>query len=63
MASDFLLGKKRVSHKKFTKVLLHTAKMIDPSVKCQARGQNNRSRAARLDINHGKRYPSGLSHF
>ena len=31
--------------KKFRKVLLHTAKMIDPSVKSQARGQNNGSRA------------------
>ena len=31
--------------KKFTNVLLHTAKMIDPRVKSQARGQKNRSRA------------------
>ena len=31
--------------KKFTKVLLHTAKMIEPRVKKQARGQDNGSRA------------------
>ena len=31
--------------KKCTNVLLHTAKMIDPRVKSQARGQNNGSRA------------------
>ena len=31
--------------KKCTDVLLHTAKMIDPTVKTQARGQNNLSRA------------------
>ena len=31
--------------KKFTNVLLHTAKMFDPRVKSQARDQNNRSRA------------------
>ena len=29
--------------KKFTNVLLHTAKTIDPRVKSQARGQNNKS--------------------
>ena len=28
--------------KKFTNVLLHTTKMIDPRVKSQARGQSNR---------------------
>ena len=31
--------------KKFTNVFLLTAKMIDPRVKNQARGQNNGSRA------------------
>ena len=31
--------------KKCTNILLHTAKMIDPRVKSQARGQSNRSRA------------------
>ena len=31
--------------KKCTNVLLHTIRMIDPRVKSQARGQNNRSRA------------------
>ena len=38
--------------KKFTKVLLHTAKTIDPRVKGQARDQNNRSRALKWDIVH-----------
>ena len=33
--------------KKCTKLLLHTAKMIDPRVKSQARGQNNWSRASK----------------
>ena len=36
--------------KKFTNILLHTAKMIDPRVKNQARGQNNRSRALKWGI-------------
>ena len=31
--------------KKCMDILLHTAKMIDPRVKSQARGQNNGSRA------------------
>ena len=38
--------------KQFTNVLLHTAKIIDPRVKSQARGQNNRSRALKWDIVH-----------
>ena len=38
--------------KKFTNVLLHAAKMIDPRVKSQARGQKNRSRALKWDIVH-----------
>ena len=36
--------------KKFTNVLLHTAKKIDPRVKSQDRGQENRSRALKWDI-------------
>ena len=36
--------------KKFTNVLLHTAKLIYPRVKSQARGQNNGSRALKWDI-------------
>ena len=38
--------------KKCTNVLLHTAKMIDPRVKSQARGQNNGSRALKWGIVH-----------
>ena len=38
--------------KKFTNVLLHTSKMIDPRVKSQARGQNNGSRALKWGIVH-----------
>ena len=33
--------------KKQTNVLCHSVKMIDPRVKSQARGQNNRSRASK----------------
>ena len=40
--------------KKFTNTLLHTAKMIYPRVKSQARGQNNRSRALKWGIVHLK---------
>ena len=36
--------------KKFTNVLLHAAKMIDPRVKSRARGQNNRCRALKQGI-------------
>ena len=35
---------------KCTNFLLHTAKMIDPRVKSQARGQNNRFRALKWGI-------------
>ena len=38
--------------KKFTNVLLHTSKMIDPRVKSQARGQSDRSRALKWGIVH-----------
>ena len=38
--------------KKCTDVLLYTAKMIDPRVKSQARGQNNGSRALKWGIVH-----------
>ena len=38
--------------KKFTNLLLHMAKMIDPRVKSQARGQNNRSKALKWGIVH-----------
>ena len=38
--------------KKFTNVLLHTPKIIDPRVKSQAKGQNNRSRALKCGIVH-----------
>ena len=36
--------------KKWTNILLHAAKMIDPRVKTQARGHNNRSRALKWGI-------------
>ena len=38
--------------KKFTNVLLYSAKKINPRVKKQARCQNNRSRALKWDIVH-----------
>ena len=38
--------------KKFTNVLLHTAKIIGPRVKSQAGGQNNRSRVLKWGIVH-----------
>ena len=38
--------------KKCTNILLHTAKIIDPRVKSQARGQNNGSRALKWGIVH-----------
>ena len=38
--------------KKETNVLCHTVKMIDPRLKSQARGQNNRSRAIKSGIVH-----------
>ena len=36
--------------KKYTNVLLHTTKMIDPRVKSQARGQNNGTIALKWGI-------------
>ena len=38
--------------RKFTNILPHTTKMINPRVKSQARGQNNRSRALKWGIVH-----------
>ena len=38
--------------KKFTYVLLHTAKMINSRIKSQGRGQNNMSRALKWGIVH-----------
>ena len=45
-----ILPSRRWVKKQFTNVLLHTAKIIDPRVKSQARGQNNRLRALKWGI-------------